>query len=289
MKKESIKAKEVLSANKETFIKVSELVDYDTLSTKMDRTQLEALLDEDFKKVSEPALKALELAGLAVEDLDTIELIGGGVRVPKVQDILKEVFPGKELGAHLNGDEAMCFGSAFIASNSSTSFKVKKIFLTQSVPETYSIRIQKLEPEAEEFEEIQYTKTAKLFKKGDVMGLKKSLSIAYDQDMYIQLFQGELQDEESAFDESQMLSEFKIKGIADLKNNHIGKKEGSSKPKIKLEFEMSRSGYVTLNKVEAKMEELVFQNETIKKPVIETTPNAEQESAEANAEGQEAD
>ena len=40
--------------------------------------------------------------------------------------------PGKELGVHLNGDEAMCFGSAFIGSNSTTSFKVGKVLLTQN-------------------------------------------------------------------------------------------------------------------------------------------------------------
>ena len=42
---------------------------------------------------------------------------------------------------HLNGDEAMCFGSAFIASNSSASFKVRKIFLTQHPKHQISIEI----------------------------------------------------------------------------------------------------------------------------------------------------
>ena len=37
----------------------------------------------------------------------------------------------KELNMHLNGDEAMSFGAAFIASNSSQSFKVRKVYLTQ--------------------------------------------------------------------------------------------------------------------------------------------------------------
>lgn len=37
----------------------------------------------------------------------------------------------EDLGVHLNGDEAMCFGSAFIGSNSSASFKVRKVYLTQ--------------------------------------------------------------------------------------------------------------------------------------------------------------
>ena len=44
--------------------------------------------------------------------------------------MLKETLKKDDLGVHLNGDEAMCFGAAFIASNSSASFKVRKIFLT---------------------------------------------------------------------------------------------------------------------------------------------------------------
>jgi len=47
-----------------------------------------------------------------------------------VTQILEESVKGKELSVHLNGDEAMCFGSAFIGSNSTTSFKVGKVLLT---------------------------------------------------------------------------------------------------------------------------------------------------------------
>lgn len=59
-------------------------------------------------------------------------MIGGGIRVPKVTQKLEAGMPGKELSVHLNGDEAMCFGSAFIGSNSTTSFKVRKVLMTQN-------------------------------------------------------------------------------------------------------------------------------------------------------------
>ena len=67
---------------------------------------------------------------MTIEDVNGIELLGGGIRVPRVQEILQEKLQKNELGVHLNGDEAMCFGSAFIASNSSSSFKVRKVYLT---------------------------------------------------------------------------------------------------------------------------------------------------------------
>lgn len=82
--KDSIKAKEILSANKEAVIKVPELLDYVTLNTKMERVELEEALKQDFSIVGRPVERALEAAGLTVQDIDQVELIGGGVRVPKV-------------------------------------------------------------------------------------------------------------------------------------------------------------------------------------------------------------
>jgi hypothetical protein len=45
----------------------------------------------------------------------------------------------------LNGDEAMCFGSAFIASNSSASFKVRKVFLTSHPEQPFFINISPID------------------------------------------------------------------------------------------------------------------------------------------------
>jgi len=86
--KDSIKTKEILSANKEAAVKIPELLDYVTLSTKYERTHLEAQLEKDFDIVGRPVQRALEMAGLTAEDIDQVELIGGGVRVPKVQEVL---------------------------------------------------------------------------------------------------------------------------------------------------------------------------------------------------------
>lgn len=53
-------------------------------------------------------------------------MIGGGVRVPKVQSVLRERLGSKlDLSMHLNGDEAMAQGASFYAANISTRFKVR--------------------------------------------------------------------------------------------------------------------------------------------------------------------
>lgn len=61
---------------------------------------------------------------MTIEDIDQVEVLGGGIRIPKVAELL-EAYVKKDLSLHLNGDEAMSFGSSFIATNSSSKFKVK--------------------------------------------------------------------------------------------------------------------------------------------------------------------
>jgi len=97
----------------------------------VEREELNAAAMAIYEKVAEPALEALRRANMTSSDIDQIELIGGGVRIPMVLEKLEQALERKDLGVHLNGDEAMCFGSAFIASNSSSSFKVKSVLLTQ--------------------------------------------------------------------------------------------------------------------------------------------------------------
>lgn len=58
-------------------------------------------------------------------------MIGGASRIPKVNSIVKRYFSdveGLEVGAHINGDEAMAFGSALRAANLSLTFRVKQLF-----------------------------------------------------------------------------------------------------------------------------------------------------------------
>lgn len=54
----------------------------------------------------------MEDANLKKSDIDEIVLVGGSTRIPKVQDLLKEYFEGKELNKGVNPDEAVAYGAA---------------------------------------------------------------------------------------------------------------------------------------------------------------------------------
>jgi len=140
--KESVKVKDILSANKVADVKVPELLDYITLRTVLDRTDFEHNSKHLLDRISKPVDDSLAKAGLSLSDIDQVEILGGGLRIPKVHELIKVATNKNELMVHLNGDEAMCFGAAFIAANSSSSFKVRKVYLTQHPQFGYRIEIR---------------------------------------------------------------------------------------------------------------------------------------------------
>jgi hypoxia up-regulated 1 len=133
-------------------------------------------------------LEALEKSGLTMDDIDQVEIVGGGLRIPKVHDLIKQAVNKPELMVHLNGDEAMSFGASYIASNSSSSFKVRKVYLTQHPAFEYQIKITPLEEMSEEQlaeSEIAYKKEVTLFKQSDYLGQKKTINLTYDRNMFV--------------------------------------------------------------------------------------------------------
>ena len=56
--------------------------------------------------------QALEDAKLKKEKIDEIVLVGGSTRIPKVQQLIKEYFDGKEPSKGVNPDEAVAYGAA---------------------------------------------------------------------------------------------------------------------------------------------------------------------------------
>lgn len=283
--KEAVKIKETLSANKFANIKIPELLDYVTLQINLPREEVEEIAKDFFSGVSKPIEMALEKAGLKVEDINQVELIGGGVRVPKVTDILEEYLQRKDLSVHLNGDEAMCFGSAFIASNSSQTMKVKQIFLTHNPEYDILLKISPINPEdaiseedqlaegREEADIIKFTQDIKLFNTTDYLGKSKGLSMNYNKNMKLEFFRADdenpilldtflLDDIQTQYDyelAQQAKDAEKAKKKAAKKSNstdeeatpELETEEDEVKvvnPKVKISIEFSRSGYMLVSK-----------------------------------------
>ncbi len=81
------------------------------LQKTLSRAQFEAMTADLFEATKEPCKKAMADAGIAADKIDEILLVGGSSRMPKVQQIVKEIF-GKEGNRSVNPDEAVAVGAA---------------------------------------------------------------------------------------------------------------------------------------------------------------------------------
>ena len=81
---------------------------------KLTRAKLESLVDDLIEKTKGPCEQALKDAGLKAADIDEVVLVGGMTRMPKVQQVVKELF-GKEPHKGVNPDEVVAVGAAIQA------------------------------------------------------------------------------------------------------------------------------------------------------------------------------
>jgi molecular chaperone DnaK len=81
------------------------------LTMKLTRAKLESLVDDLIEKTKGPCVQALKDAGLKAADIHEVVLVGGMTRMPKVQQIVKELF-GKEPHKGVNPDEVVAVGAA---------------------------------------------------------------------------------------------------------------------------------------------------------------------------------
>jgi len=84
------------------------------LTMKLTRAKLESLVDDLISRTKGPCEKALKDAGLKAAEIDEVVLVGGMTRMPKVQQVVKELF-GKEPHKGVNPDEVVAVGAAIQA------------------------------------------------------------------------------------------------------------------------------------------------------------------------------
>ena len=81
------------------------------LNLKLTRAKFESLVDDLISRTIDPCKTALQDAGLSASEIDDVLLVGGQIRMPKVQDAVKDFF-GKEPRRDVNPDEAVAMGAA---------------------------------------------------------------------------------------------------------------------------------------------------------------------------------
>jgi heat shock protein 5 len=112
LRKQCENAKRTLSTQNMATIDCEALSNGVDFSSQISKAKFEELNIDLFKKTMVPVTQVLKDAGVSKSQVDEIILVGGSTRIPKIQNMLKDYFNGKELNKSINPDEAVASGAA---------------------------------------------------------------------------------------------------------------------------------------------------------------------------------
>ncbi len=107
------------------------------LAMKLTRARFEQLCEDIFQRSVGPVKQALQDAGVGPEKIDEVVLVGGSTRIPRVQQIVKNLFNGKEPHKGVNPDEVVAVGAAVQAGV--LGGEVKDLLLLDVTPLTLGV------------------------------------------------------------------------------------------------------------------------------------------------------
>ena len=254
------KYKEVLSANKEVFITVMGVEGGDDLQTKITREEFEEMNKDIIEELYSPIADVLKKTNLTIDNISQIELIGGSIRVPIIQEEIKKKLGEKSdiLGIHMNGDDSMAFGAAYMCANSSKNFLgSRKTFMQNGANEKFKFYIKNLENISKPYKYCEEGKTfnnlnevfscdMKLSKDKEIFPMrhkynsKRSIEIEHNTNIEVKIteeFPGKFSERD--------LKRYEITGVPEA-IEQMKKDNVTSLPKIKIQFGYTKAGLIEL-------------------------------------------
>ncbi len=107
------------------------------LSMKLTRARFEQMCEDIFQRSVGPVRQAIQDSGVRSEQIDEIVLVGGSTRIPRVQQIVKDLFGGREPHKGVNPDEVVAVGAAVQAGV--LGGEVKDLLLLDVTPLTLGV------------------------------------------------------------------------------------------------------------------------------------------------------
>jgi molecular chaperone DnaK len=107
------------------------------LNMKLTRARFEQMCEDIFQRSVGPVKQALQDAGVGPEKINEVVLVGGSTRIPRIQDIVKNLFNGKEPHKGVNPDEVVAVGAAVQAGV--LGGEVKDLLLLDVTPLTLGV------------------------------------------------------------------------------------------------------------------------------------------------------
>jgi hypoxia up-regulated 1 len=171
--KESNRCKTILSANKVVNAGIESLLEDVDYKSQISREDFETMAKPLLEKVTHPIEDVLKSTGVKMEEVKSLVLFGGAVRMPAVQLELAQLVGEEKIARNIDGDEAAVFGAVLHAAKTSGQFRLGQV-----------VRLKDLNSKGINISYPTSKKTQKstLFTEKSVLGTTKTMTFKRDSD-----------------------------------------------------------------------------------------------------------